>query len=486
MVKIYRNDAGSFVDIYAVLQPADYMALSWGDYDNDGDLDILLVGYNNDTDDYNYARVYQNVGGNFNVAAELPPVKYVRWDSGVKWGDYDNDGDLDILLAGAIVENGDTDVAITRIYRNDEGNFVDIEAEIMGLWMASVNWGDYDNDGDLDILISGTSNPYNIQYTLVYRNDGGTFTDIGAGLMDEGCFGAWGDYDNDGDLDIILATSYSENNVAVYENDNGTFTDMELAIQSADYTYASFADYDNDGDLDILLSGERNNPLEAISHLYVNGTMIANVAPNCPTNLSYMNGVICWDAGTDIETPTAGLSYNISIGTSPGIEDICPGMSDMSTGFRRVVHIGNAGHNLFWPLSITPGIGETYFCRVQAVDGAYAGSMYSEEISFEHVTGIDGDTPAYEYVLDHARPNPFNPSTTISYKIAASSHARLEIFDTAGRTIKVLVDDHRETGEYQEIWDGRDGKGMEMPSAVYFYRLTAGGHSETRRMVLVK
>ena len=79
------------------------------------------------------------------------------------WGDFDADGDLDILLDN-------------HVYRNDAGDFVDTEAGLVD--MNSAAWGDYDNDGDLDILLTAFGSPN----SYVYRNDGGSFVDIGAEL----------------------------------------------------------------------------------------------------------------------------------------------------------------------------------------------------------------------------------------------------------------------------------------------------------------
>lgn len=83
------------------------------------------------------------------IGAPLPGIT----DGSVAWGDYDNDGDLDILLAGSTGSD-----RIAKIYRNDDGNFVDINAALPGVLRSSVAWGDYDNDGDLDILLTGSSN----------------------------------------------------------------------------------------------------------------------------------------------------------------------------------------------------------------------------------------------------------------------------------------------------------------------------------------
>jgi len=130
------------------------------------------------------------------ISAGLTGVMY----SSVAWGDYDNDGDMDILLAGRY----NTDNSISLIYRNDAGTFVGIEIGLIAISDGSVAWGDYDNDGDLDILLTGKDNSAN-NISKIYRNDSGEFTDISAGLTGVMFSSvAWGDYDNDGDLDILL------------------------------------------------------------------------------------------------------------------------------------------------------------------------------------------------------------------------------------------------------------------------------------------
>ena len=84
-------------------------------------------------------------------------------NSSVAWGDYDNDGDLDILLTGDDGLSG-----ISKIYRNDSGSFIDIAESIAGVRSSSVAWGDYDNDDDLDILLAGVSDSGYI--SKIYRN----------------------------------------------------------------------------------------------------------------------------------------------------------------------------------------------------------------------------------------------------------------------------------------------------------------------------
>jgi hypothetical protein len=249
--RVYRNNGGTFTDIAAGLMGLESSSADWGDYDNDGDLDIVLIG-NVGHELSAFSRVYRNDGGTFtNIQAVLEPV----WGGDVAWGDYDNDGDLDLVLTGRGVPPGPT-AYHTRIYRNTGGVFTDVGAGLPGLRDTGVDWGDYDNDGELDLLLSGQTSTQS-RISRVYRNDAGQFTDIGAGLIGLSASRAdWGDYDSDGDLDLLLLGSNGTANVSVvYRNDAGSFTDIGAGLFGVANGTASWADYDNDGSLDILITG---------------------------------------------------------------------------------------------------------------------------------------------------------------------------------------------------------------------------------------
>src|SRR6185369_15415790 len=137
-------------------------------------------------------------------------------------------------------------------------NFVDTEISFVGLTEASAAWGDYDNDGDLDVVICG----FDVQSTprtILYRNDGNNrFTPVDSGLPNLGRGAmAWGDYNNDGNLDILLigvSSSSGQSTVSyLYHNDGGgTFHLATALIPSDGSTSVSWADYDNDGRLDVV------------------------------------------------------------------------------------------------------------------------------------------------------------------------------------------------------------------------------------------
>jgi hypothetical protein len=145
----------SFTEQTAGLRNLGISSASWGDYDNNGDLDILLTGatINPVYGPIPFSRVFKNNGDNTfleQTSITLPDV----YSGSSSWIDYDNDGDLDIMLAGEY--NGSM---ITKIYQNIDGvNFSeDLQVSLPAVGYSSFAWGDYDNDGDMDLLLTGAT-----------------------------------------------------------------------------------------------------------------------------------------------------------------------------------------------------------------------------------------------------------------------------------------------------------------------------------------
>jgi len=380
--RIYRNDGGgSFADINAPLLGVSTAAVAWGDYDSDGDLDLALAGWCGALNFY-VGHVYRNEGGDVftEMAGTFPGVSTHQ---GLAWGDCDNDGDLDLAVAG--MESDGT--RICEILQNDGGGaLVDIGAGLPGVRYCALAWGDCDNDGDLDLALSGHTGTERV--SDVYRNDGGgVFVPIGAGLrpVDDSSV-SWGDYDNDGDLDLSLGGiwGHDDDNVIeyehkVYRNDGAAFADMGVGLTGLRRCSVAWGDYDNDGDLDLAGAGQ-DLDLVPVSTIYTNDGGVFNTLPSAPVGLSAAvaggDGTFSWSVSGDNETPAAGLSYNLRVGTTSGGEDVSAGMADLSSGYRRIPAVGS-GQSPSWVFKDLPA--DTYYWSVQAVDAAFAGSAWSGE-----------------------------------------------------------------------------------------------------------
>jgi hypothetical protein len=247
--RLLRNDGGgTFVDATSdPLGDTGYgTGVAWGDCDNDGDLDLYLSEYGSAN------KLFRNSGDGTFVDATSDPLGDPERGQGVVWGDYDNDGDLDLFLVNSSSSN--------KLFRNDgDGSFVDVTSGLMGGTVSDygtgVAWGDYDNDGDLDLYLTSSYSG-----NTMLRNDGeGRFLDATSGPLDDTGYGtgvAWGDYDNDGDLDLYISNTWNGANKLLRNDLGGTFVDVTSDLMG-DTGYGggvAWGDYDNDGDLDLYLT----------------------------------------------------------------------------------------------------------------------------------------------------------------------------------------------------------------------------------------
>jgi hypothetical protein len=253
MVKIMRNDGN---DVFTTIEYNFERITSYalGDYDNDTDADILVSQRGADTS----IVIYRN-NGNFNFT-QVDPGFPDLYNGSVSFIDYDNDLDLDVLITGEISNNN----LLTQLYRNDGNeNFSAVNAEFKGVKNSAVQWCDYDNDSDLDVVITGLSKD-DLKFSGIYRNNSNnTFTLINAkirsvinGSVD------WGDYDVDGDNDLLISGESGSDMTLLYRNDgNDIFTELDLSFYGDGVMNALWGNYDNDGDLDILLIGSNKTYL---------------------------------------------------------------------------------------------------------------------------------------------------------------------------------------------------------------------------------
>ena len=266
---------------------------AWGDYDNDGNVDLYIVNIAGPLtlSEAERARspagnkLYHNKGnGTFTDVTDSSGVGFRGIGMGAAWGDFDNDGYLDLVV---------TSYRRLVLYRNNgNGTFSDVAGQARlskfdGFWTAA-SWADYDRDGNLDLYICGyvqyafrpedlgraalqykaavpfTLNPssYPPERNLLFRNNGnGTFTEVGrrAGVdnpQGRSLSAAWCDFNGDGLPDLYVANDISDN--AMFRNlGNGRFADVSHQAWVADYRGAmglGVGDWDGDGAPDIFIT----------------------------------------------------------------------------------------------------------------------------------------------------------------------------------------------------------------------------------------
>jgi hypothetical protein len=256
----------TFTDVTAgdLLTPVASWGASWVDYDGDGDLDlfssrIATTGGN---------VLYRNDGGLFTAAdAGLLTDSGSRGSLGHTWADYDDDGDLDVYVAGGL----------SRLFRNDGGTFalveegaLDPDGDIRG-WAAA--WGDYDGDGLVDLVVvhpAGFVGDPHQENHLFHNEGGGAFARVTDTPITDGLapytVGTWSDYDLDGDLDLFIGAgpAGSLGPDYLYENEGGgaftRITTAPIATDLRDGQVMNWVDYDNDGDLDLYVTNYAGTP----------------------------------------------------------------------------------------------------------------------------------------------------------------------------------------------------------------------------------
>jgi hypothetical protein len=269
---LYRNDGApgfSFTAMTGLVvsqdgQPSD--GATWGDYDNDGDDDLFVVNW------YGISNMlYRNDGsGAFTRILTGPPVSDGGYSETASWGDYDNDGFLDLA-----VSNSAGDLKEFLYHNNGDGTFSSAPpgaVQSAGWESRGLTWIDYDEDGDLDLFVTNETNQNEFLFRNMHVESGvDTFQRVlGLPIVTAGgssWSGSWGDYDNDGDLDLFVANTGNQNNALFNNQGAGVFTRMPTAFgdvvdDSGFSASGTWVDADNDGDLDLYVSNAYGAPVK--------------------------------------------------------------------------------------------------------------------------------------------------------------------------------------------------------------------------------
>ena len=386
----------------------------------------------------------------------------------VATADYDNDGDLDVFL-GTQSYPGSNFTSI--LYRNNgDGTFTEVTAAsgiTTNYYIWGAEWGDYNNDGYLDLFLANTTG-----FNQLYKNNkNGTFTDVAASVgVNEGgssysC--AWLDYDNDGDLDLYVARGQSYPD-RMYRNDGTTFTEVASSIGLIDVQHSSCVsagDFNNDGYLDLYVANNGSANRLFKNNGGTNKWIIFNLQ-GVVSNRSAIGSRVTIKTGSltqirEVEGGSGGkgqnsLAVEFGIGTATIIDSV---IIRWTNGL--VQRFANIAPNQI--LTVIEG----------------------QPIGIEH----SGENIPDKFQLMQNYPNPFNQSTIIQFKVESLKFIKLIVFDVTGKEIAMLINEEKQAGEYTVRFDARLGGAStgELASGIYFYQLISNGNiMDTRKMIYLR
>ena len=456
------------------------------DLNNDGALEIINIGITSENEYFARFNMFssnleenqnnfitQDISSNFSAVSQMFAPSF-------DIGDFDNDQDVDVIISGDLIfgEN------ITKIFENttvagsSEITFVETNDNIPGVKNGSTNFIDFDSDGDLDILISGKDNVDNDVFDLYLNTGSGAWPKVETNLpaMKDTQLDM-GDFNGDGLMDILISgTTISGKITKLLEYAVGQgFVESNYDLTDFIDAKFGFGDLDGDNDLDFVISGTNPTNNQPIFRVYLNyrsesaqvvdsqssqlsssarsfsvfsaqsqeiqTSYVKNQPPSIPStpSVSYLDASssktiveINWSASNDDTTPNTAISYALRLGTSPGAEDvISSGSSD--NGFRKYARKGNAEHNTSWKIALEPG---TYYASVQSIDASYVGSSFSNERALEvnqdGTLSINGLTPGFNVLY----PNPAKDQLHVSLSDNTSINS-YSIYDLLGRVYKL-------------------------------------------------
>ncbi|WP_192822145.1 T9SS type A sorting domain-containing protein [Rufibacter sp. LB8] len=429
--------------------------VGFADLNNDGYQDIYSFSNANIGRSVLYMNDKQ---GGFTVSEQFDNFAFI--DPQVSVVDFDNDGDLD-LFVNAYDENNRT--RFSKMFVNTNGTFAVRDLGLKQKGFGSATWGDYDGDGDLDMLLNGdgyqgTGEDSDDVYRL-YKNTNGVFAEATTFTrfrqISVGDGGKFADWDNDGDLDIIVtgwAGDLNRQATAIFLNTNGTFAPMTNNDKLPGVSESSIevADIDGDSDLDLLLTGFSGNNFEGagtafnsqISMIVVNPATTVNAAPAAPANLRVTAGTggamtFSWDAAVDATTPQAGLTYNLFLMNLTTGRTFSYAMADTTSGKLMLQRMGNVQMNKSWTINGLPN--GRYRVGVQAVDNSFAGSpfmMKSLTITNGVITSVRDERAPKQMAV---YPNPSTGRVAIKFTNGKKYQVNVSALD--GRLLKTVAVD---------------------------------------------
>ena len=448
------------LDTTQTLQDSDVGSVAYADIDQDGDNDLLITGFSSSQGVS--TTLYENDGsGNFTAMAQ--PALVNVYTGAAEFADVDNDGDMDLLITG----NTSSQAATANLYLNDGiGNFsIASSTPFETSNGGDIDFGDIDGDNDLDLIMTGNDASGNV-FSKLYTNSGtGSFTLV-TGTIFTGVNSSsteFIDVDNDGDLDLLIcgADSSDVSTTKLYENNGAGIFNLVTGtpFDNAQFGDIAFGDTDNDGDQDILIVGQ-NVSNQDIANLYINNG----------TSFSLLSN-----------TPFPGISLH-----SASFADF------NNDGKLDLLHVGNTTSGLIGHIYENQG-SNNFILADSTLSGSYLGSNIVADLNGDNkmdivTTGTSFTSPfrAPKIYFNQTTlsvnelnddvgliifPNP--SSGLISVKINSASPTDIVIYDMTGRVI--LSDTF-----FGNIWNTQ----LNEKSGIYLMRLRTDKKVFTSKITL--
>lgn len=396
------------------------------------------------------------------------------------WGDVDSDGFSDLHVN----TNGG---APNEFFRNDNGMLVaTIDPALSADYgrTQSCSWGDFDNDGDLDLVTTNFEDP-----TRLFRNDG-TFTDVIGNLATNpngGVGSSWGDVDNDGDLDLVITRDDAI--ATLYLNDGtGQFKGIDFGGTDSESPRVALTDDDGDGDLDIYISRGgftrsqrnllyRNTTTGSTPRLASGGSdnnwLEVDLRRTSGRNRFGVGALVYAYATIDGQPHTLlrFASTQSGLGAQNG-NRLHFGLGDATTVDSLVVA---------WPAGVND--------EATVVTGVVVNQILvvtGDEDEMVRVPVAASTAQAEAFAVESIYPNPSADAVTMVVRSGADAPVLVEVFDVMGRRVKGL-EAVASPGSVVEIgWDGADEMGRSLAGGVYVVRVRQGADQQVTKLTLLR
>lgn len=492
--------------------------MSLGDLDGDGDIDLIIPENGNVDGDISW---FENIDGKLYRHYLYHEIKAV---SVIKSDDIDNDNDVDIVvLAGdensnsAVSENEivwyenignnnflenriddnillPSDLIIADINKNGTKDIiVTAQNENKLIWYKknNVDWDEIDIDINVNkptgIAVADINSDTNLDIVLCSQGDRTIYSYVNNGLgeftkhiIDDNILNPEkiiaDDFNNDGNVDLALAASDSANSVVFYLNQtNGNFQKTFLSINQFGKCIAA-GDWDNNGETDIVVSFDKGvslgNELRDIAVFLNDGnasfTASSLIVMQNNKERTKTFDLVDIDHDNDLDLLFAHTS-KFYLAKQNGNSELIP--EEFTSMNFDIYDIETTDLNNDGLIDVL--VSDQFNSSNNLI-------LFSTDIG----TGIklfDNEIIPNNIKLYQNYPNPFNPSTIIKYTIPYQSNVILKVFGVLGREVTTLVNKQQPKGTFEVEFDG-----SELTSGIYFYRLKAGGFSETKKMILIK